>query len=104
MSIFSLEALSQNPLAAISEITRGEAELEIVRYEMVKKARSSGASWERIAVALGTSKQAAWEYYALRFRDELEENTAKNAELTPDAALALSVEESRAVRRRRRSR
>jgi hypothetical protein len=104
MNLLSMNALPSDPLAAISEITQREAELERLRCDLVKKARTAGASWERIADALGTSRQAAWEYYTIRFRGEFAENAAKNARVTSAEALDLSVDESRAVRNRRRNR
>jgi uncharacterized NAD(P)/FAD-binding protein YdhS len=104
MSLLSINSLPSEPLAAISEITQSEAELERLRCDLVKKARTAGASWERIADALGTSRQAAWEYYTARFRVELAEHAAENVRVTSAEALDLSVDESRAVRHRRRSR
>lgn len=99
-----MNALPSDPLKALSEITQSEVELERLRCDLVKKARTAGASWERIADALGTSRQAAWEYYTVRFRDEFAENVAENVGVTAAEALELSVTESRAVRSRRRSR
>lgn len=99
-----MNALPSDPLAAISEITRSEAELERLRCDLVRKARVAGSSWERIANALGISRQAAWEYYTARFRGEFAENAAENVSVTSGEALDLSVDESRAVRHRRHSR
>jgi hypothetical protein len=104
MSLLSINALPSDPLAAISEITQSEAELERLRCDLVKKARTAGTSWERIADALGTSRQAAWEYYTLRFRVELAENAVENVKVSSAEALDLILDETRAVRHRRRSR
>ena len=103
MSLLSTDALPGDPLDAIEEITASEAELDRLRCALVKKARQSGRSWEQIASALGTSRQAAWEYYTARFRSELEQVTGANGDLSEDEATELAVAESRAVRRRRRS-
>ncbi len=75
MSLLSTDALPGDPLDAIQEITASEFELDRLRCELVKKARQAGNSWEQIATALGTSRQAAWEYYTARFRAELDEST-----------------------------
>jgi hypothetical protein len=103
MSLLSTDALPGDPLDAIEEITASEVELDRLRCALVKKARQSGRSWEQIASALGTSRQAAWEYYTARFRAELEQVTGANGDLSEDEATELAVAESRAVRRRRRS-
>jgi hypothetical protein len=103
MSLLSTDALPGDPLDAIGEITASEVELDRLRCALVKKARQSGRSWEQIASALGTSRQAAWEYYTARFRTELEQVTCANGDLSEDEATALAVAESRSVRRRRRS-
>lgn len=46
-------------LLALSEVVIRKAGYG--RQAMVRSARSSGASWNQIGAALGTSKQAAWE-------------------------------------------
>lgn len=48
------------------------------------------------------SRQAAWEYFAKRASDHLEEMARANSDLTEDQAMELAVEEVRAVRRERR--
>ena len=103
MSLLSTDALPVDPLDAIEQITASEVELDRLRCALVKKARQSGSSWEQIASALGTSRQAAWEYYTARFRSELERATGANGDLSEDEATQLAVAESRTVRRRRRS-
>jgi hypothetical protein len=103
MSLLSISSLPNDPLAALARITQSEAQLGRLRCDLVKKARTQGYAWERIADVLGTSRQAAWEYYTQRFRGEFEENVAENSSVTSREALELSVGESRAVRQRRRS-
>ena len=56
----------QNVLSAIRELedTAGEqAKLDERRRSLVKAARHYGASWQLIAHALRTSRQAAWERF-----------------------------------------
>jgi len=103
MSLLTTDALPSDPIDAIEQITASEMELDRLRCELVKQARASGRSWEQIASALGTSRQAAWQYYTTRFRREFD-NIGGSAEvLSEDEAMDLAVAESRAVRRRRRS-
>jgi hypothetical protein len=103
MGLLSNQALPGDPLDAIQEITASEVELDRLRCALVKEARQSGRSWEQIASALGTSRQAAWKYYTARFRTELDEATVTNGDLSEDEAMEIAVAESRAVRRRRRN-
>lgn len=103
MSLLSTDALPGDPLDAIQEITASELELDRLRCALVKKARQAGNSWKQIATVLGTSRQAAWEYYTARFRAELDESTGNPRDLSEDEAVAIAVAESRAVRRRRHS-
>lgn len=79
-----------------------EAELDELRRRQVAEARRSGATWDEIGNALGMSRQAAWEYFAKRASDHLEEMARANSDLTEDQAMELAVEEVRAVRRERR--
>jgi hypothetical protein len=62
----STKALPVDPLEALKEIVRCEKQLDKLRLDRVKVARSQGASWEDIALALGMSRQSAWEYYTSR--------------------------------------
>lgn len=103
MSVVSVDALPEDPLAALRELTRGEAELEAVRRAKVEAARDAGASWERVGEALGVSRQSAWEYYSSAARSQLAANVETNADLSEAGAMDLAVEEVRAVRRRRRN-
>ena len=102
MSVVSVDALPADPLAALRELTRGEAELEAVRRAKVEAARDAGASWEQVGEALGVSRQSAWEYYSSAIRLKLASNVEANADLSEADAMDLAVEEVRAVRRRRR--
>lgn len=103
MTVVMSASLPADPLEALRELARGEAELDRLRYEQVRVAREAGASWEEIGAALGMSKQSAWEYFTRRVRSELAENAAKNVDLDEEEATELAVEEVRTVRRRRRA-
>lgn len=69
--------------------------------EAITAAREGGASWDDVGRALGVSRQAAWEAFRDRLRPALE-HSRQSSGLTDEEALALAVEETRAVRRRRR--
>jgi hypothetical protein len=62
-------------LLALSEVVIRKAGYG--RQAMVRSARSSGASWNQIGAALGTSKQAAWEAHNRWIEDQ-----ARQHELT----------------------
>lgn len=62
-------------LLALSEVVIRKAGYG--RQPMVRSARSSGASWNQIGAALGTSKQAAWETHNRWIEDQ-----ARQHELT----------------------
>ncbi len=103
MSLLVPDSLPSDPIDAIEQITASEMELDRLRCELVMQARASGRSWEQIASALGTSRQAAWQYYTTRFRREFDNVGGSEEVLSDDEAMELAVAESRAVRRRRRS-
>lgn len=103
MSVVALDALPVDPLAALRELTRGEAELEAVRRAKVEAARAAGASWAQVGEALGVSRQSAWEYYSSAVRASLIATAATNSELCERDAMNLAVDEVHSVRRRRRS-
>lgn len=103
MGVINSKQLSADPLDALHEIARGEAELDRLRIDLVKVARESGATWEQIAEVLGMSRQSVWEYFTSRFRIELSHRIEANSDLSEDVAMQLAVDEARAVRRRRRS-
>jgi len=104
MSVVSVDALPADPLAALRELTRSEAELEALRRAKVEAARASGASWEQVGEALGVSRQSAWEYYSSSVRSKLTATVEANGDLSEADAMDLAVDEVRAVRRRRRDR
>jgi len=62
-------------LLALSEVVIRKAGYG--RQAMVRSARGSGASWNQIGAALGTSKQAAWETHNRWIEDQ-----ARQHELT----------------------
>ena len=103
MSHLLENALPTDPIAAIRSLTESEQELELLRFEMVKRARRDDRSWEEIAVALGISRQSAWQYYAPRILNEADQEENGQRRLSADEATDIAVSESRAVRRRRRS-
>ena len=102
MGVIVTEELPSDPLDALRELTRTEAELDELRRKQVAAARDAGATWEQVGEALGVSRQSAWEYYTKRTRADLAANAASNTELSEGDAMDLAVEEVRAVRRRRR--
>jgi hypothetical protein len=103
MSNLLKSALPTDPLAAIRRLTESEQELELLRFEMVKRARRDGRSWEEIAVALGISRQSAWQYFSPRILNEADQEENGPRRLSAEEATDIAVSESRAVRRRRRS-
>lgn len=104
MSVIVAEKLPADPLDALRELTRSEAELDELRRERITAARATGASWEQVGEALGISRQSAWEYYSAEVRNQLAANAAANKDLSEDDAMDLAVKEVKAVRQRRRSR
>ena len=100
MGVISVEALPVDPLDALRELARGEAELDRLRFEWVRMARIAGASWEQVGEALGVTRQSAWEHFTERTRRELGANAAANLSLGEDEAMALAVDEVRSSRRR----
>lgn len=104
MGVIVTDGMPTDPLDALRELTRTEAELDEMRRQQVAAARAAGATWDQVGEALGMSRQSAWEYYATGTRSELAANAAANTELSDDDAMDLAVQEVRAVRRRRRAR
>jgi len=104
MSVVSADTLPADPLAALRELTRSEAELEALRRAMVEAARACGASWEQVGEALGVSRQSAWEHYSSSIRSKLTVTVDANGDLSEADAMDLAVDEVRSVRRRRRDR
>ena len=102
MAIIAAHELPADPLDALHELARGEIELERLCRDRIASARAAGATWEQIGAALGTTKQAAREFFTRDARIAVAGNTDGDEQLGEDEALALAVEEVRAVRRRRR--
>jgi hypothetical protein len=53
------------PLDGIRQARGVERALDKVLHDQVRRARSAGCSWTEVGEALGTSKQAAWERFAV---------------------------------------
>ena len=58
-----LDRLPTDPLEALRELTRTEAELGELRRQFVADARTAGVSWDQIGESLGMTRQSAWEYF-----------------------------------------
>ena len=72
-------------LLALSEVVIRKAGYG--RQTMVRSARSSGASWNQIGEALGTSKQAAWEAHNRWIEDQARQHELTGHEgLDPEQA------------------
>lgn len=102
MKVIDVESLPVDPLDALRELSRADAELETLRRERVAAARRQGATWDQIGESLGMSRQSAWEYYTRDTRRVLDETTA-GADLDEDEAMRVATEEVSRVRRRRSS-
>lgn len=72
-------------LLALSEVVIRKAGYG--RQPMVRSARGSGASWNQIGAALGTSKQAAWEAHNRWIEEQAHQHELTGFEgLDPDEA------------------
>ncbi|MEU8606525.1 hypothetical protein AB0C29_00750 [Actinoplanes sp. NPDC048791] len=72
-------------LLALSEVVIRKAGYG--RQAMVRSARGSGASWNQIGAALGTSKQAAWEAHNRWIEEQARQHELTGFEgLDPDEA------------------
>ena len=94
-----IDRLPSDPLEALRELTRAEAELGELRRQFVADARAAGASWDQIGESLAMTRQSAWEYFSRRVRESMAPRTLTSS-LDEDAAMRLAVEETRDVRRR----
>ena len=103
MDLITPDALPANPIDALRELVRCEGEIERLRRERIKEARSAGASWKQVGEVLGMTEQSAWEYFTRSARAAIAGTAEENEALGEDDAVELSVEEVRAVRRRRSS-
>ena len=95
-----LDRLPSDPLEALRELTRTEAELDELRRQFVAGARTAGVSWDQIGESLGMTRQSAWEYFGRPARKSIASRVATSS-LDEDEAMRLAVEETREVRRRR---
>lgn len=98
MSLIAARELPAEPLEALRQVARSEAELDELRWNQIAAARDVGASWAEIGDALGVSRQSAWEYFTRRLRSDLSASVAGSV-LSEDEAMELAVEEVRAARR-----
>lgn len=103
MSLIAVDSLPLEPLDALREVSRSEAQLDDLRWNQIAAARDDGASWAAIGEALGVSRQSAWEYFTRRVSTELAANV-ESSDLSDDEAMDLAIEEVRTVRRNRRGR
>ena len=101
--ILVTKSLPKDPLLALRVLADSEAEIDRIRRDRVRAARTAGASWQQIGDALGISRQSAWENYTAEVRTTLSRNVDMNESLDETGATDLAVEEVRSVRRRRRS-
>lgn len=97
MSLIAAGQLPVEPLEALRQVARSEAELDELRWNQIAAARDAGASWAEIGEALGVSRQSAWEYFTRRLREDLAANVARS-DLSEDEAMELAVDEVRSVR------
>lgn len=104
MAMLDAAQLPSDPLDALRELSRFEDDLGRLRRTEIERARASGATWEQVGLALGVSRQAAWEYYARATRVLLEQSMAGEPELSDDEAMDLAVDEVKASRREHRQR
>ena len=103
MNLITPDALPADPIDALRELVRCEGEIERLRRERIKEARSAGASWKQVGEVMGMTEQSAWEYFTRSARAAIAGAAEENEALGEDDAVDLSVEEVRAVRRRRSS-
>lgn len=54
---------SVNSIAQLEAIHHERMQLQLRLERVVRSARQEGKSWERIAAAIGMTKQACWEKY-----------------------------------------
>ena len=95
------DRLPSDPLEALRELTRTEAELGELRRRFVSDARTAGVSWDQIGESLGMTRQSAWEYFSRPVRESMALRSASSQLDDDDEAMQLAVDETREVRRRR---
>lgn len=93
-ALADLAATGEDPEAALRALTDLRAELDRLECEHVQRALGSGATWSRIAAALGVSKQAAHKRHRHR---KTGEPGGKKVRISEDArrAIAYGREEAR---------
>ena len=103
MDLITPDALPTDPIDALRELVRCEGEIERLRWERIKEARSAGASWKQVGEVLGMTEQSAWEYFTRSARTAIADTAEENEALGEADAVDIAVEEARAIRRRRSS-
>ena len=66
MAVTSADALAALEAVTLARARLAEAEADL--RDAVEDARNAGASWERVGVALGVTKQTAWEKFGPCYR------------------------------------
>lgn len=94
-------AKTTSVVAELKQLAREERQLNLRLVATVRRARQQHIAWNAIADALGVSKQAAWEYFARRYRVEIA-HRSKRPVVSESDALNLAVRETKIVRRGRR--
>ena len=67
----------------------------------IRRAASTGASWHRIAAAIGLERTAAWERVRQSVNSAVIQNVRSDGVLTDAQAMELAVAETKAVRAER---
>ena len=101
MDTIAFDQLPADPLDALRALARFDTELSRLRLDTIEAARRAGATWDQVGAALGTSRQAAWEYYTRSVRARLDASTA-TSDLSDQEAEQLAIDEVKAARRQRR--
>ena len=87
-----LDRLPFDPLEALRELTRTEAELGELRRRFVADARMAGVSWNQIGESLVITRQSPWEYFSRPARESMASRAATSS-LDEDEAMRLALEE-----------
>ena len=58
MDLITPDALPADPIDALRELVRCEGEIERLRRERIKEARSAGASWKQVGEVLGMTSRS----------------------------------------------
>lgn len=104
VAVIAASGLPSDPLDALREITRSETELDRLRRDCIRAARTAGATWDQIGAALGVTRQSAWEHYSREpWATATARATANGAIASEDDTLDVAVNEVKAVRRHRRA-